>query len=296
MLAPFHPGLTLVQTSRSSVNDRLRSMHGTLANGYWSGVYCCMKTKQQCALIGCYEKASDKHHIGGASSPMIWVCKACHGRIHGLQWNSEHSALTRAGLAKARAQGRRGGNPKLLDGDRDFIDAMNAARKERNWQRTLEGLNDWLPIVVELRPKTIWQDVARVVTQKTGEKWSPERLRRIVLKLVTEGLIDGKVMEQAPMRIDERTTDHLIPLIKSIASSGRTLAGIASELERLGERTPRGGARWHPSSVAHLLKGTDALAELPKTSVQRRQDKMDQRAQSRRRDKMYRDADRIMRS
>ena len=169
-----------VQSPRSSVNDRFNSMNGGFTNGDYDGRYCRMKTNPQCALIGCSGTAVDKHHIGGASSPMIWVCKECHGRIHGLQWNSEHSALTRAGLAKARAQGRRGGNPKLLDGDPDFIDAMNAARKERHRQQILAGMNEWLPLVQELRPLSNWKDVARYVTQRTGVDWSEERLRRTV--------------------------------------------------------------------------------------------------------------------
>ena len=184
---------------------------------------------------------------------MIWVCKECHGRIHGLQWNSEHSALTRAGLAKARAQGRRGGNPKLLDGDPDFIDAMNAARKERYRQRVLAGMNEWLPLVQELRPLSNWKDVARYVTQRTGVDWSEERLRRTVTFLVLEGIVDNTVLGHAPMRRSDRVTDHLIPLVKAL-SKGRTLAAVASELEKMGERTPKGGTRWHASSVSALLK------------------------------------------
>ena len=249
------PTLTnAVQNSRSSVNGRLMSMHGAIANGDCKSYSSLMKTIPLCSIIGCTSRASNKHHIGGASSPMIWVCRECHGRIHGLEWNSEHSALTRAGLAKARAQGRRGGNPKLLDGDRDFIDALAAARKEKTRQRILAGMNDWLPVVLGLRPRRNWLDVAAAVSQKTGVKWTSERLRRTVIRLMSDGLIDEKVMRRAPRNIvDDRVNNHLIPLIQSIAP-GKNLIQIAAELQRRGERTTTGGSRWHASSVGKLLR------------------------------------------
>jgi hypothetical protein len=37
------------------------------------------------------------------------------------------------------------------------------------------------------------------------------------------------------------------------AAPDRTLQQIAAQLESMHERTPRGGTRWHPSSVKHLL-------------------------------------------
>ena len=37
------------------------------------------------------------------------------------------------------------------------------------------------------------------------------------------------------------------------AAPERTLQQIAVQLESMRERTPRGGTRWHPSSVRHLL-------------------------------------------
>jgi hypothetical protein len=38
------------------------------------------------------------------------------------------------------------------------------------------------------------------------------------------------------------------------AAPDRTLQQIASQLEGMHERTPRGGTRWHASSVRHLLQ------------------------------------------
>ena len=49
--------------------------------------------------------------------------------------------------------------------------------------------------------------------------------------------------------------DHLVRLVAGIkaAAPDRTLQQIAAQLESMHERTPRGGTRWHPSSVKHLL-------------------------------------------
>lgn len=182
---------------------------------------------------------------------MIWVCRECHGRIHGLQWNSEHSNLTRLGLAKAKAAGRVGGNPKLRDPE--FIKVIAAARKAAHRETIKADADVWLPIVRDLRPKCNWVDVARAVSRATKAVWSTERLRRTVGKLAADGLIEQDVLDRAPAIRDVRVSDHLVPLIR-VLYQGKSLKAVASELEKMGERTPRGGARWHTSSVASLLK------------------------------------------
>ena len=50
--------------------------------------------------------------------------------------------------------------------------------------------------------------------------------------------------------------DRLIRLVAGIkaAAPDRTLQQIAAQLEAMRERTPRGGTRWHASSVKHLLE------------------------------------------
>lgn len=208
------------------------------------------KPARPCSIIGCIAVAADKHHIGGASSPMIWICKECHGRIHGLRWNAEHGELVRAGIARARAEGRVGGNPRVRDPA--FHQAQALARREQHRQRVLAGKDAWLPIVLELRPRTRWADVARIVSQKTGEVWTAERLRRTVKSLIEAGLVEASVSSRARPEYGPQTRDHLVQLIRAL-SPGRSYAQVATELERLGERTPKGGTRWHPSSVIHLL-------------------------------------------
>jgi hypothetical protein len=56
-------------------------------------------------------------------------------------------------------------------------------------------------------------------------------------------------------------TDRLIRLVAGIktASPDWTLQQIASQLEAMRERTPRGGTRWHRSSVQQLLAKAERL-------------------------------------
>ena len=82
--------------------------------------------------------------------------------------------------------------------------------------------------------------------------WTVERLRRTVKRLATEGIIEPTLLGRARA---QQGDDRLVRLVAGIkaAAPTRTLQQIASQLEGMRERTPRGGTRWHPSSVKHLL-------------------------------------------
>jgi hypothetical protein len=85
-----------------------------------------------------------------------------------------------------------------------------------------------------------------------------ERLRRTVRRLVTEGLVEAQLLERARPQSGD---DRLIRLVAGIkaAAPDRTLQQIAAQLETMRERTPRGGTRWHPSSVRNLLQRAERL-------------------------------------
>jgi site-specific DNA recombinase len=46
----------------------------------------------------------------------------------------------------------------------------------------------------------------------------------------------------------------VIRLIRKLHGQGFSLRGICSELEREGHQTKRGNVRWHPETIAHILK------------------------------------------
>lgn len=70
--------------------------------------------------------------------------------------------------------------------------------------------------------------------------------------MVGEHLADPTLLKKSPTRLPE---DRLMTLVAGIHSSNPelTLREIAAQLERLHERTPRGGSKWSPSSVKNLL-------------------------------------------
>jgi hypothetical protein len=102
-----------------------------------------------------------------------------------------------------------------------------------------------------MRPAQPWGDVVRVLNRAGEAKWTSECLRRTVRRLVVEKIVEPDLVERAPRR---RADERLVVLVAGIAAApGRTLQQIAAQLEAMRERTPRGGTRWHPSSVRNLL-------------------------------------------
>jgi hypothetical protein len=128
---------------------------------------------------------------------------------------------------------------------------MTAAQKAAYGARIQASASQWLPIVRRMRPYHTWDDISRFLKNR-GFDWTPERLRRAVKWMVTEGMADKALLSKSPPRPPE---DRLMTLVAGIHSSNPelTLREIAGQLERLHERTPRGGTKWSPSSVKNLI-------------------------------------------
>ncbi|ABQ29102.1 recombinase family protein [Acidiphilium cryptum] len=176
---------------------------------------------------------------------------------------------TRAGLLAARSRGRIGGNPGLRARDPEAIRKIKKSRDAGYLNTVLAQVDAWLPTVRRMRPDQPWGDVVRVLNRgqatpahhASGRIWTVERLRRTVHRLVAEGLADRTLLGRAP---PQRSDDRLVRLVAGIktAAPGHTLQQIATQLEAMRERTPRGGTRWHPSSVRHLLIRAERLGLL----------------------------------
>ena len=165
---------------------------------------------------------------------------------------------TKSGLTAARARGRIGGNPGLRAGDPNAIRKLRASRDAAHLEGVLAQLDSWLPTVRRMRPDQPWGDVVRVLNRTTAATWTVERLRRTVRRLASEGIIESTLMDRAK---PQNSDDRLVRLVAGIkaAAPDRTLQQIAAQLEAMHERTPRGGTRWHPSSVKHLLTRAEHL-------------------------------------
>jgi hypothetical protein len=70
---------------------------------------------------------------------------------------------------------------------------------------------------------------------------------------VRDGFLPGTVLGRAPRRLGD---DRLLVIVAAIrgADPEITLQGICDRLEAMRERTPRGRAKWQPSSVRMLLE------------------------------------------
>ncbi|MGX9857586.1 recombinase family protein (plasmid) [Limimaricola variabilis] len=162
---------------------------------------------------------------------------------------------TLAGLAVARAEGRVGGNPGLRARDPEARARVARARDRAYFDRLNAEAPRWLPVVRRFRPQLPWDDVARILNARHPEAppWSTERLRRATARFVREGLLAADLLDRAP---PPRRDDRLLAIIAGIkgAAPAMSLREIAARLEAMREPTPRGGAKWAPSSVAHLLE------------------------------------------
>ena len=161
------------------------------------------------------------------------------------------SERTKAGIKAAKAKGRLPGNPGIRERRPDALAKMTVAQKAAYGARLQSSANQWLPIVRRMRPDHTWDDISRVLRQR-GFDWTPERLRRAIRWMVSEGMADKSLLRKS---LPRPTEDRLMTLVAGIHSSNPelTLREIANQLERLHERTPRGGTRWAPSSVKNLL-------------------------------------------
>lgn len=165
---------------------------------------------------------------------------------------------TKAGLNAARARGRVGGNPGLRARDPAAIRKTRASRDATHLNHLLAQLDTWLPTVRRMRPNHPWGDVVRVLNRGQPAQWTVERLRRTVRRLANEGIVEAGLLDRAPLQPGDQRLARLVAGIKAAAPE-RTLQQIASQLEGMHERTPRGGTRWHPSSVKHLLEQGERL-------------------------------------
>ncbi|HPG04667.1 MAG TPA: recombinase family protein [Beijerinckiaceae bacterium] len=172
------------------------------------------------------------------------------------------SERTKAGIAAAKARGKRPGNPGLRARDPAAIRKAAAARDKVFTGDVLTTMDRWLPTVRRMRPSSPWDDVVRVLNQDGGQKWSVERLRRAVRRAVRERVADPVLLERAPRSPPE---DRLMMLVAGIAMANpdMSLRAIGAQLEQMRERTPRGGPKWSASSVKHLLDQAAKLGLAP---------------------------------
>ncbi|WP_349963447.1 recombinase family protein [Rhizobium sp. ZPR3] len=161
------------------------------------------------------------------------------------------SERTKAGIKAAKSKGRLPGNPGIRERRPEMLAKITAAQKSAYGERIQLDAQKWLPTVRRMRPDHTWDEIARVLKQR-GVDWTPKRLQRAVKWLVAEHLADPALLKKSPPRPPE---DRLMTLVAGMYSSNTeiTVRKIANQLERLHERTPRGGIKWSPSSVKNLL-------------------------------------------
>jgi DNA invertase Pin-like site-specific DNA recombinase len=161
---------------------------------------------------------------------------------------------TRAGLRAAKARGRVGGNPGLRRHDPEAIRKLSVLRDRQYMAELLSTMDAWMPRVRAMRPANSWGKVARALGRlgSPDRPWTADRLSRAVRRLVSEGLAEPVLIEPAPRRPPR---DDILLVIAGIKGAGPDLSlrAIATRLEEMRIRAPRGGTSWSASSVKALL-------------------------------------------
>ena len=161
------------------------------------------------------------------------------------------SERTRAGIKAAKARGRHPGNPGMRERRPEAIRKIALAREKAYLDDLIAGADRWMPTVRRMRPHHPWDDVVRVLGER-GQAWTVARLRRAVGTLVSHHMAAPTLLRPAPRKSPE---DRLMTLIAGIAMADPSLSlrEIGAQLERMRERTPRGGLKWSASSVKSQL-------------------------------------------
>jgi hypothetical protein len=161
------------------------------------------------------------------------------------------SERTKAGIKAAKARGRKPGNPGMRERRPEAIRKIALAREKVYVDELIASSHQWVPTVRRMRPHYPWEDVVRVLGD-SGQSWTVARLRRAVGKLVSQRMADPALLRPAPRKSPE---DRLMTLIAGIAMADPDLSlrEIGAQLERMRERTPRGGLTWSASSVKKQL-------------------------------------------
>jgi DNA invertase Pin-like site-specific DNA recombinase len=169
---------------------------------------------------------------------------------------------TKTGIKAAKARGKLSGNPGLRERRPEAIEAVSKAREKLYLDELMSSAPTWLPIVRQLRPQHSWDNVVLVLNRQ-GHDWTVERLRRAVHRMVREKLADSELLARSPRRPPE---DHLMKVVAAIAIADPSLSlrDIAAELDRMGERPARGGRKWQPPSVRHLLNEAYRFGLIPR--------------------------------
>jgi DNA invertase Pin-like site-specific DNA recombinase len=195
---------------------------------------------------------------------------------------------TKAGLAVAKARGRKLGNPGLQAGDPEARSRLVAGQKRAHLAALLPGLDTWLPTVRRLRPAACWEAVTDAVNQvlpTTARRFTRDRLVRSVRRLVAEGLAEPGLLAPAAQRQSQRRSksrpalDAVVRYLRNHRREARergiaaasyrppTLAQVTRHLEEDARLSPPSGGTWAPSSVKALVdRAVSAGLTEPKTA------------------------------
>lgn len=217
--------------------------------------------------VACAEDDPTKlehHHLvprsaGGSDheTNLITLCHVCHGKAHGFERRNIR-ALSAAGIAKAKANGKKIGNPGMKARDPEAIRKIAEAR-DANYLKQIKPTADaWLPIVHRMRPAHGWDEVISAIKTETGQEWSVGKLTRALKRLALEGLVDPSLLPQKkpPSVPFVSQVDPVATVIDVLRHQpGITIEELADLLQQMGVQSPDGsGRKWEADPTLKVLE------------------------------------------
>lgn len=141
-----------------------------------------------CAACGNRDAESLSHHHlvervhdgPDDETNLITLCFACHGKLHGRAWRNNHKALTKTGLAAAKARGIRLGGFRGRAGTAEDCAKARTAKTMKAAARAA----DLAPVISDIRAggATSLRAIARAlddrgITAPRGGMWSATQVR-----------------------------------------------------------------------------------------------------------------------
>lgn len=145
-----------------------------------------------CAVCGYCDDAEklEFHHFipkseGGSDDEtnLLTLCFSCHGSIHGM-FRKNIKELTRKGLERAKASGKKLGSPNPRKGG-----AVGALVVKKNAYEYAENLRNVIEEIISIEKKVSLREIAselmrrQIRTPRGGEVWLASQVSNLLLTL-----------------------------------------------------------------------------------------------------------------
>jgi hypothetical protein len=201
-----------------------------------------------CAACGTSGDLHEHHLVpkvhDGLALPTVFLCQVCHGNVHGRPFTQNHRELTAIGIRKAKAKGKRPGNPGVPDSEAIIRAAEKAAQ-----------LAAKVAVIAQLAADRAAVSAARLSAAALEIKAELEAAETKRLAYLPTHRERAKAAARARARQARAKARDILPFLEAARNAGCTTLGqIAAALEARGVKTPSGRPNWSATQVHRIIR------------------------------------------